>query len=78
MKVPRAEAAVIDAAKLHGYLLSRTHQTGRFKAPFFESLGYSATIWRRLENDLREQHLSRTPWPEGPARTGRNMRFVLA
>jgi hypothetical protein len=30
---------------------------GRFKAPFFESLGYSAESWQRLETDLRMQHL---------------------
>jgi hypothetical protein len=26
---------------------------GRFKAAFFESLGYSADAWQRLEADLR-------------------------
>ncbi len=58
MKVPGAHAAVIEPAKLRGYLLSRSHPIGRFKAPFFELLGYSASTWRQLEEDLRTQHLS--------------------
>ena len=57
MKVPGAQDAVIDPSKLHGYLLSRSHPIGRFKASFFESLGYSASTWRRLDADLRSQHL---------------------
>ncbi len=58
VKGPAAEKAVIDPANLHGYLLSRSHPIGRFKAQFFESLGYSASTWRRLEADLRAQHLT--------------------
>jgi hypothetical protein len=58
VKIPGAQDAVINPLKLHGYLLSRSHALGRFKAPFFESLGYSASTWRRLDADLRAQHLS--------------------
>jgi hypothetical protein len=54
---PNADRAVIDPRKLHGYLLSRSHQVGRFKAEFFLGLGYSPEDWRRLEADLRSQHL---------------------
>jgi Domain of unknown function (DUF6883) len=57
LQIPNAAQAIIEPMKLHGYLLSRTHSVGRFKAPFFESLGYSAAEWRRLEADLRAQHL---------------------
>jgi len=57
LQIPNAARAVIEPVKLHGYLLSRTHPVGRFKAPFFESLGYSAEEWSRLEADLRAQHL---------------------
>lgn len=57
MQIPNTAQAVIEPMKLHGYLLSRTHPVGRFKAPFFESLGYSAQEWSRLEADLRAQHL---------------------
>ena len=70
MKVPHAEVAVIDPAKLHGYLLSRLHPIGRFKAPFFEALGYSASAWRRLEGDLRGQHLSQDAVLSGPSPYG--------
>ena len=58
MRLPNADRAVIDPAKLHGYLLSRSHPVGRFKAAFFVALGYSAENWQRLEIDLRSQHLA--------------------
>ncbi|MBI4220090.1 MAG: hypothetical protein HY682_08120 [Chloroflexi bacterium] len=57
MRLPNADRAVIDPTKLHGYLLSRTHPVGRFKAVFFSALGYSSDSWQRLEADLRNQHL---------------------
>lgn len=59
MRIPNADRAVIDPAKLHGYLLSQSHPVGRFKAGFFLGLGYSGREWQRLEADLRAQHLSR-------------------
>jgi len=51
-RIRNADRALIEAAKLRGYLLSRTHPVGRFKAIFFRSLGYSVSQWRRLEADL--------------------------
>ena len=57
MRIPNADRAVIDPTKLHGYLLSRNHPVGRFKAAFFLTLGYSPEGWRRLAADLRVQHL---------------------
>ena len=54
MKLPAAERAVIPPAKLRDYLLSTSHPVGRFKAPFFASLGYTNTNWQRLEDDLRD------------------------
>ncbi|MGH7858825.1 MAG: DUF6883 domain-containing protein [Candidatus Binatia bacterium] len=53
MKLPAAERAWIEPAKIRDYLLSREHTVGRFKAAFFESLGYSAGAWQRLEADVR-------------------------
>jgi len=53
MKIPNAEQAVIEVAKIREYLLSPTHSVGRFKAAFFSGLGYSIRDWRRLENDLK-------------------------
>ncbi len=63
MQIPDADRAVIDPRKLHGYLLSRSHQVGRFKAAFFLALGYSPEDWRRLEADLRSQHLPKDATP---------------
>lgn len=53
MKLPGAERARVDAAKVRDYLLSREHPVGRFKAVFFGSLGYSVDTWQQLEADLR-------------------------
>ena len=59
MRIPNADRAVIDPRKLHGYLLSPSHQVGRFKATFFRTLGYAPDDWGRLEADLRSQHLTK-------------------
>jgi hypothetical protein len=58
VRIPNAERAVIDAVKLHGYLLSTSHPIGRFKASFFAALGYAADNWQALEKAFREQHLT--------------------
>jgi hypothetical protein len=58
VKLPNADRAIIDAAKLHAYLLSSTHPVGRFKATFLGGLGYSGDRRDQLEADLRHQHLS--------------------
>jgi hypothetical protein len=36
--LPHAERAIVDPAKLHGYVLSASHPVGRFKARFFAAL----------------------------------------
>ena len=54
MELPARERVQIEAAKVRDYLLSKEHAVGRFKAAFFESLGYSASEWTRLEFDLRQ------------------------
>jgi Domain of unknown function (DUF6883) len=58
MKLPAAEHAIIAPAKIRDYLLSTSHPVGRFKAPFFSSLGYTSANWRRLEEDLRDLAVS--------------------
>ena len=68
--IPNAGRAVIDPAKLRGYLLSGTHPVGRFKAQFFAGLGYSADTWRQLDNDLRRQHRSTPVHRVEPTRYG--------
>ena len=52
MKLPEAQQAVIAPAKIRDYLLSTSHPVGRFKEPFFASLGYTVADWPRLEQDL--------------------------
>ena len=59
MRLPNADRAVIEPAKLRDYLLSPTHSVGRFKATLFAVLGYTQEEWRRLEADLRSQHLTK-------------------
>lgn len=54
MKLPAADRAIIEPAKLHGYLLSPDHPVGRFKAAFFAAFGYTEAGWRDLERDLRQ------------------------
>ena len=58
MKLPAAERAVIEPAKIRDYLLWTSHPVGRFKAPFFASLGYTSANWRSLDEDLRDLAIS--------------------
>jgi hypothetical protein len=57
MKMPNADKAVIAAEKLRDYLLNLDHRRGGTKAKLLYSFGYRRADWRRLENDLRDQHL---------------------
>ena len=52
MVLPASDRALIDASKVRDYLLSREHPVGRFKAVFFERLGYAWGSWPRLQSDL--------------------------
>ena len=54
MELPARADVRIEPAKVRDYLLSKAHPVGRFKAAFFEALGYSASDWPRLESDLRQ------------------------
>jgi hypothetical protein len=54
VQLPNAGNVVIEPAKLRDYLLSRFHYSGRFKAAFFETLGYAREDWRRLARDFEE------------------------
>jgi hypothetical protein len=58
MKVPHADRAVIAREKLCDYLLNPDHVRGGSKARLLIAMGYHADDWRRLETDLREQHLT--------------------
>ncbi|HEY4234316.1 MAG TPA: hypothetical protein VGM76_12870 [Lacipirellulaceae bacterium] len=57
MKLPNADRAIIDAAKIRDYLLDVDHPYGGSKARLLVSLGYSAASWQQLEHDIRAAHL---------------------
>lgn len=78
MRLPNADRAEIEPAKLHAYLLSRTHPVGWLKAAFFLGLGYSPEDWRRLEADLRSQHHSRDATPRESTRYGQKYEIRAA
>lgn len=54
MKLPCANRAEIDPAKLTDYLLSPDHPVGRFKARVFAMAGYHRTEIAVLQKDLLE------------------------
>ncbi|MGJ0515691.1 MAG: DUF6883 domain-containing protein [Methylomicrobium sp.] len=53
MKLPNKDKAIIPPEKLRDYVLSSSHPVGKFKAEFFQSLGYTAENWERMEADIR-------------------------
>ena len=53
MKLPNADKAIITPEKLRDYILSPTHPVGKFKAAFFQNLGYASDDWQQLEVRIR-------------------------
>lgn len=53
MRLPNANKAIIPPEKLRDYILSFTHPVGKFKAAFFQNLGYNSDNWQQLEADIR-------------------------
>ena len=52
MKIPGAERAVLEAAKVRDYLLSPQHRVGSAKARFFTELGFDHQNWTVLQDEL--------------------------
>ena len=52
MKIPGAENAVVDVAKVRDYLLSPEHRVGSAKARFFAQLGFEQANWDVLQTEL--------------------------
>ena len=52
VKIPGAEHAIVDAAKVRDYLLSAEHRIGNAKARFFTRLGFEPENWEILRSDL--------------------------
>jgi hypothetical protein len=53
VKLPSADRAVIEPAKIRDYLLSPEHPIGRAKAHFFHTLGFRQADWPRLQEALQ-------------------------
>jgi hypothetical protein len=53
MKLPSADRAIVDDAKVRDYLLSPEHPVGRFKARVFAAAGYRREAWQQLCEELR-------------------------
>ena len=54
MKLPNAEAAVVERAKIEGYLLNVAHRFGASKARFFTHFGFRREAWEQLAQALLE------------------------
>ncbi len=54
MRMPHVDDAIVSSAKIVGYLLSRTHPSGRTKAGWFTAFGFASSEWERLSTSLRE------------------------
>ena len=68
VKIPGAERAVVDAAKVRDYLLSPEHRVGSAKARFFTQLGFEQRNWTVLQQELQQ-------FATQEAQLGRAMRF---
>ena len=53
MKLPNGDRAVIDLGKILDYLLSPEHPVGRYKAAWFQRLGFTRSSWQTLVAELQ-------------------------
>ena len=58
MRLPNAENAYVEQAKISSYLLSPDHPQGRSKATFFTGLGFNIDQWQEFSDALRVQAMS--------------------
>lgn len=70
MRIPNAERALIEDAKVRDYLLSPSHPVGRFKCAFFVALGFSGDEWPVLRDALLELARSGEAVPGQPSPFG--------
>ena len=73
MKLPNAENAVIERAKIVDYLLSETHFDGQHKATFFRRFGFVPERWQELAAALRNHVLQHDLAREEPSPFGRRL-----
>ena len=55
MRLPNADAALVEEAKVTEYLLNPAHRYGASKARFFAQFGFRVEAWDQLALALREQ-----------------------
>ena len=54
MKLPRADALIVEREKITDYLLNPAHRYGASKARFFAAFGFRAEDWETFAQTLRE------------------------
>ena len=52
MKIPGAQRAILDPAKVRDYLLAPDHRVGSAKARFFAQFGFDQRNWAVLQDEL--------------------------
>ena len=77
MKLPEAQRAVIAPAKIQNYLLSTSHPIGRFKEPFFASLGYTVANWQNLSKTCLRSGPREKPSREEKVRMAKRTNFMV-
>lgn len=70
MKLPGADRAIVNEAKVRDYLLSPEHPVGRFKAAFFASVGYTRQDWEQLQQEFLSIAASEDATPGQPSAFG--------
>jgi hypothetical protein len=70
MTLPNAHLATIEVEKVRDYLLSSAHPVGRFKARFFNALGYTTSDYPQLQRDLLALGKSGVAEPGRPSSYG--------
>jgi hypothetical protein len=58
VRLPNADLAIVEDAKVRDYLLSGSHPVGRFKSVFFVALGFSGDQWQLLRDALLQLALT--------------------
>ena len=53
-RLPNADSAFVDRAKITAYLLSPTHKRGQHKAAFFRSFGFDLNDWEVLRDAFHD------------------------
>ena len=78
MRLPNAERAQIDPAKVRDYLLAPDHPDGASKARFFAALGFARARWPLLRDALLAVAREGEAEPAGPGCMGKSTWCVVS